>query len=59
MVKPKEWNSAAALRLREAAGSAKTVQQAASIVADKLLERVVCPPTDLDAIASKLVGGDE
>jgi hypothetical protein len=48
------WKSAAARRLLEMAGKPPTVEQAVSIVADRLLDGLPCPPTDLEAIAPRL-----
>ena len=48
------WKSAAARRLLEIAGKPPTVEEAVRIVADRLLDGVRCPPTDLEAIAPRL-----
>jgi hypothetical protein len=50
----KDWSSAAALRIRAAAGNAKTVEDAVRIVAQRLLDGVSIAPTDLERIAEKL-----
>jgi hypothetical protein len=49
-----QWKSAAARRLLEIAGKPPTVEQAVSIVADRLLDGLPCPPTDLDGVALRL-----
>jgi IrrE N-terminal-like domain len=48
------WKSAAARRLLKMAGNPATVEEAVTIVADRLLEGVPCPPTDLESIALRL-----
>jgi len=48
------WTSAAARRLLGIAGNPATVEEAVRIVADRLLDGVSCPPTDLHAIATRL-----
>jgi hypothetical protein len=49
-----EWSSAAARRLLKLAGSASTVEEAVRIVADRLLDGLSCPPTDLEGVAARL-----
>ena len=49
-----KWKSAAARRLLEMAGKPPTVEEAVAIVADRLLDGVPGPPTDLEAIAPRL-----
>jgi hypothetical protein len=46
--------SAAARRLLEMAGNPAKVEDAIRIVADRFLEGVSCPPTDLDSIRQRL-----
>jgi hypothetical protein len=48
------WKSAAARRLLDIAGNPSTVEAAVRIVAKWVLQGVSCPPTDLDAISSRL-----
>src|SRR6266487_2639897 len=52
--KHKEWKSAAARRLLSLAGSTRSVEEAISIIASRLLHGVSCPPTDLEAIMPRL-----
>jgi len=51
---PKVWTSAAARRLLALAGNPVSVKEAVTIVSDRLLDGVSCPPTDLDAIMPRL-----
>ena len=51
--KKREWTSAAARRVREAAGDSD-VDRALDKIALKLLHGVACPPTDLDALMGRL-----
>jgi Zn-dependent peptidase ImmA (M78 family) len=55
MVKPVDWKSAAARKLIELSGGAKTIEQAIEAMVSKLLEAVPFPPTELDVLA-KLLG---
>lgn len=48
------WTSAAARRLRSLAGNPPTIEESVRIIAKRLLDRVACPPTDLDAIGALL-----
>jgi hypothetical protein len=48
------WRSAAAQRMLGIAGSATSVEEAVVTVANRLLEGIACPPTDLDAIMPRL-----
>lgn len=49
-----QWKSAAARRLMGIAGNAPSVEAAVKIVASWVLNDVTCPPTDLEAISSRL-----
>jgi hypothetical protein len=49
-----KWSSAAAHRLLKLAGDPKTVDEAARIVAEKLLVGIPTIPTDLDALRPRL-----
>ncbi len=49
-----KWTSAAARRLMTLGGGPTTLEGAVEAVAARLLEGVSCPPTDLDAIATRL-----
>jgi hypothetical protein len=44
------WKSAAPRRLLQLAGNPSSVEEAVQIVANRLLEAVPCPPTDLETI---------
>jgi hypothetical protein len=48
------WSGAASQRLRELAGENESVEDAVRVVVGRLMEGVPCPPTDLDAICSRL-----
>jgi len=48
------WKSAAAERLRHLAGFSPNVEHAVRAVTERLLKAVSCPPTDLEAVGSKL-----
>jgi hypothetical protein len=52
--KQKRWTSAAARRLLGLAGNPPTVEKAAEVVAQRLLEGIACPPTDLEALRPRL-----
>jgi IrrE N-terminal-like domain len=52
--KQKRWTSAAARRLLGLAGNPPTVEKAAELVATRLLEGICCPPTDLEALRTRL-----
>lgn len=52
--KNKQWSGAASQRLLEMAGNPSTVEGAARIVVEKLLDNVPCPPTNLEVLAEKL-----
>lgn len=52
--KQRRWNSAAARRIIELAGSVRRVEEAVRAVAARLLRDVVCPPTDLEALKDRL-----
>ena len=43
------WTSAASRRLRDLAGGEENVERSVVVVANRFLEGVVCPPTDLEA----------
>ena len=49
----RKWKSAAAQRVKEAAGEAD-VDRALDKIAVKLLDGIACPPTDLDALMGRL-----
>lgn len=48
------WRSAAASRLLKLANGTKTVEEAIEQLAQRYLDGVKCPPTDLDSVGSKL-----
>lgn len=48
------WKSAAARRLLAAAGNPPGIEDAVQIIANRILDGITCPPTDLDAIKSTL-----
>jgi len=48
------WTSAAARRLRAFAGKASTIEEAVREIACRFLDDIECPPTDLDALCSRL-----
>ena len=48
------WNSAAARRIVEFAGSVSTVEDAVRVVASRFFRDVACPPTDLEALKDRL-----
>jgi hypothetical protein len=48
------WRSVAARRLTELAGKGSSPKDAAKVVADRLLQGVAGPPTDLEALARQL-----
>ena len=50
----KKWASAAACRILKLAGNPSTVEEAVAIVAERLLEGVQSPPTDLEALMPRL-----
>lgn len=52
--KKARWNSAAARRIVEFAGSVATVEDAVRAVATRFLRDVACPPTDLEALKDHL-----
>jgi hypothetical protein len=53
-VKQKRWHSAAARRISNLAGNPQTIEAAISLIADRLLDGVLCPPTDLETIKNRL-----
>ena len=53
-VHKRSWKGAAARRLRALADNAPSVELAARIVAERLLEGIQCPPTDLTSILSRV-----
>ena len=52
--KKRRWTSAAARRIVEQSRSAATVEEAVHATASRLLDRVSCPPTDLDVLKNRL-----
>lgn len=50
----RSWSSAAARRLRKLAGDPPTIKDAVQIVTGRFLDRLNCPPTDLNALAARL-----
>ncbi len=49
-----KWRSAASRRLQELAGGSRSVEESVPIVVDQLLTGLDYPPTDLDALCSRL-----
>lgn len=52
--KDNSWTSAAARRLLNAAGNPKTIEESVQIVVQRILDGISCPPTNLDALKSRL-----
>src|SRR6266436_7418175 len=52
--KQRHWKSAAARRIAELAGNPPNLEEAVTIIADRLLEGISCPPTDLEALKTRL-----
>ena len=48
------WTSAAARRFLEIAGNVSSINEAVTKLAERLLEGIGCPPTDLDALCQRL-----
>ena len=49
-----EWSSAAARRFIEIAGNVANLRDAITTLADRFLEGIGCPPTDLEALCRRL-----
>jgi hypothetical protein len=52
--KTQPWTSAAARRIQEVAGTSDSVEDAVRVVATRTMSGIHCPPTDLDALATRL-----
>jgi hypothetical protein len=52
--KPKKWRSRAALQLLDDAGQPEIMAEAVTAAVSRIMDGVLCPPTDLAAVASRV-----